>query len=354
MSQRYQGGFITASYNGLKVPDAPTIGTATSGNATASVTFTAPSNVGGGAITGYTVISSPGSITGTGTSSPITVSGLSNGTAYTFTVVATNAYGSGPASSASNSVTPVVGLQYLVVAGGGGTYVGGTNSLSGGGGAGGLLAASGVSFATGTNYTVTVGAGGSGGANGSDSVFGAFATAIGGGKGQGSSGAVGGSGGGSDSYQSTGSAGTAGQGNAGGSSLVTNGTNARGCGGGGGAGAAGGNLQPNASNKTAPQYAGNGGVGLASSITGTSVYYAGGGGGASLYSTDGWVTTAGTGGSGGGGNGGQDGTQGTNGTANLGGGAGGADATAGDSRNGGSGVVIFKYADTLTLTLGGG
>jgi hypothetical protein len=108
MSMRYQAGFLTASYFPLKVADAPTIGTATAGAGSASVTFTAPSNVGGGAITSYTVISSPGAITGTGASSPITVSGLTNGTAYTFTVVATNAYGSGPASAASNSVTPAV------------------------------------------------------------------------------------------------------------------------------------------------------------------------------------------------------------------------------------------------------
>ena len=108
MSQRYQAAILTASYNGLQVPNAPTIGTATAGSGSASVTFTAPSNVGGGAITSYTVISSPGGITGTGASSPVTVSGLTNGTAYTFTVVATNAYGTGPASGASNSVTPAV------------------------------------------------------------------------------------------------------------------------------------------------------------------------------------------------------------------------------------------------------
>jgi len=107
MSQRYQGGFITASYNGLLVPDAPTIGTATPGGASASVAFTAPSNVGGGAITGYTAISSPGGFIGTGTASPITVSGLTNGTAYTFKVFATNAYGPSAFSAASNSATPV-------------------------------------------------------------------------------------------------------------------------------------------------------------------------------------------------------------------------------------------------------
>ena len=106
MSMRYPAGFISAFYNPLKNPDAPTIGTATGGNTTASVTFTAPANVGGSAITGFTVVSTPSGITGTGASSPVTVSGLSNGTAYTFTVLATNSYGNSVLSAASNSVTP--------------------------------------------------------------------------------------------------------------------------------------------------------------------------------------------------------------------------------------------------------
>jgi uncharacterized protein (TIGR02145 family) len=87
------------------VPGAPTIGTATAGNAQATITFTAPGSNGGSAITSYTVTSSPGGITATGSASPVTVTGLTNGTAYTFTVTATNAIGTGPASSASNSVT---------------------------------------------------------------------------------------------------------------------------------------------------------------------------------------------------------------------------------------------------------
>jgi hypothetical protein len=107
MSLRYQGGIITTTFNGLLAPNAPTIGTATAGAASASVTFTAPTNVGGGAITSYTVVSSPGGIVGTGASSPITVSGLTNNTAYTFVVYANNAFGNSPSSSASNSVTPV-------------------------------------------------------------------------------------------------------------------------------------------------------------------------------------------------------------------------------------------------------
>ena len=86
------------------VPDAPTIGTATGGNAAATVTYTAAAT--GGTATTFTATSSPGSLTGTG-ASPITISGLTNGTSYTFTVTASNSTGTSPASSASNSVTPV-------------------------------------------------------------------------------------------------------------------------------------------------------------------------------------------------------------------------------------------------------
>jgi hypothetical protein len=94
----------SASITATTVPAAPTIGTATGGNASATVTYTAGAT-GGKTITTFTATSSPGSLTGTG-ASPITVSGLTNGTAYTFTVTATNANGTSLASAASNSVTP--------------------------------------------------------------------------------------------------------------------------------------------------------------------------------------------------------------------------------------------------------
>jgi hypothetical protein len=82
------------------------IGEAVGGNAQATVSFTVPDTDGGSPITGYTVTSDPGGLTGTGTSSPITVTGLTNGTAYTFTVAATNAVGTGATSSPSNSIIP--------------------------------------------------------------------------------------------------------------------------------------------------------------------------------------------------------------------------------------------------------
>lgn len=119
------GGFISAFYDPLKAPNAPTIGTATAGDTSISIAFTAPSNVGGSAITSYTAIATKtadGTLTiATGTSSPISITGLTNDTAYTVKVAATNTYGTGPLSSASGSVTPTlpIGAAY-----GGGYYAG--------------------------------------------------------------------------------------------------------------------------------------------------------------------------------------------------------------------------------------
>lgn len=100
--------FTTAA---TTVPGAPVIGTAYPLNAAASVNFTPPASTGGTPITSYTATSSPGGFTGTGTSSPVRVAGLTNGVAYTFTVKATNGVGTGTASSASNSVTPSTAYQ---------------------------------------------------------------------------------------------------------------------------------------------------------------------------------------------------------------------------------------------------
>jgi hypothetical protein len=123
MSKRHPSGFISAFYDPLKNPDAPTIGTATAGDASASVPFTAPANVGGSAITGYGVQSTPEGIKASAASSPISITGLTNGTAYTFAVWALNTYGPSAFSAASNSVTPqaAIGLFAGVNAAGGNT-----------------------------------------------------------------------------------------------------------------------------------------------------------------------------------------------------------------------------------------
>ena len=98
------------------VPQAPTINSVTAGDGQVEVAFTAGAT-GGSTITGYTVTSSPGNFTGTGSSSPITVTGLTNGTPYTFTVTATNANGTSEASSASSSISPVAATRALFAGG---------------------------------------------------------------------------------------------------------------------------------------------------------------------------------------------------------------------------------------------
>jgi hypothetical protein len=89
-------------------PGAPTGVTATAGNGQAAVTWTAPASTGGGAITSYKVAASPGSATVSvaGTVTTAAVTGLANGTSYTFTVTAATVGGAGPASAASSAVTP--------------------------------------------------------------------------------------------------------------------------------------------------------------------------------------------------------------------------------------------------------
>lgn len=216
-------------------------------------------------------------------------------------------------------------FEYVVVAGGGG----GGYASGAGGGAGGYRSAvsgeaSGGGFAagenpvflsTGASFTVTIGAGGSGrtssnpGVSGVNTVFGSItATGGGGGGGGGSGGLAGGSGGGGSPVGVS-------------TKAPAQGFNG-GAVGGGGAAEVGGTDGANA-----------GGDGVASSITGSSVFRAGGGG-----------DPAGDGGGGG---------PEADGAANTGGG-GGYFAGIARSGNGGSGVVIVKYPDTITLTIGVG
>ena len=103
MSKRV-GGFI--NQDGLNAPDQATAVSAVAGDTEATVSFTAPADVGGSAVTGYVATSNDGVGT-TGSASPITVTGLTNETAYTFRVWAINAFGWSSPSDSTGSVTPL-------------------------------------------------------------------------------------------------------------------------------------------------------------------------------------------------------------------------------------------------------
>lgn len=294
-------------------------------NGTTAVSWTAPNN-GGSAITQYTVTSSPGSITATTSGTSVTVTGLTNGTAYTFTVRATNANGTNAASAASNSATPVnvpVG-EYLVVGGGGSNINSGIGSGAGGGGA--VKYASSYTFPA--SFTVTVGhAGNTVTGTGGTSVFGAITAGGGGAGGVNSAGGTGASGGGAFTTTTTTYAGGAAtDGNAGGANSGA-GNTYNDAGGGGGALTA-------AVTKDA-------GSGVTNSITGTLTYYGSGGAGG-VYSNTGAQAVNG-------------GARNQNAPgANFGGGAGSSGGT--NAYVGTAGVVILAYPSSAPAfsSIGGG
>ncbi len=90
----------------VTTPGIPTGVTATAGNGQATIRFTAPSDNGGSPITGYVVTSDPGNYTASGAGTSITVTGLTNGTDYTFTVKAINRIGEGEESAPTNTIRP--------------------------------------------------------------------------------------------------------------------------------------------------------------------------------------------------------------------------------------------------------
>jgi len=273
----------TPSVLSTTVPQAPTSIVASAGNTTASVSVTNAAT-GGKAITSYTVTPYVAGVAQTGlvvsnSSLPVSVTGLTNGTAYTFTITANNANGSSAQSVASSSVTPSVAIlvDYLIVAGGGG----GAGRSSGynkgsGGGAGGYRYFTSQVVTPSVPYTVTVGSGGplgssrNRGTNGTNSSF-ADNSSTGGGHGMPeigiSSAGSGGSGGGSSSVGPYGSSG--GSGNAGGYTPPEGYNGAASDQGGFGGGSSGVAVQA-----VGGGTAGSAGPGTSNSITGTAVTYA--------------------------------------------------------------------------------
>jgi hypothetical protein len=349
-------------------PGAPTIGTATAGlSLCASVAFTAPACTGRypSGVTSYTVTSTPGCLTGTGAASPVTVSGLTNGTSYTFKVKATGANGTGPCSAASNSITAVnAGSQTyatpgsyswvapagitsvsVVAVGGGGSGVssGGANRAGGGGGLG---YKNNYAVTPGNSYTVLVGAGGAMafgcGYSGGCSLFINVSTVVGGG-GQANTGTGG-------TYVGDGG----GNGGLGGAQPGGYGSGGGGAGGYAGSGGAGGRGGSPGSQEAGANGSGGGGGGGGGAGSGG---YGGSGGGVGLLGQGsngtGGASASGSTASGGGGGGGSGGNNGGLGTANAKGGAYGGGGSNADypgfrvGSGGGDGAVRIVWPGTI-------
>ena len=107
----------TASVTPLSVPSAPTAIKAVAGNQSVVVSWTAPVSDGGASITRYYVKGSPNGKCQATTVDSCTVTGIPNGVAEKFTVVAQNQVGKSPASAPSSTVTPARNLARWVLGG---------------------------------------------------------------------------------------------------------------------------------------------------------------------------------------------------------------------------------------------
>jgi len=113
-SQDATGANVIISNGVVLPPGAPTAVGAIAGENSATVSWASPKS--GEGITGYTVTAAPGGRTATTSGATFaTVTGLTNGTSYTFTVTATNTAGTSAASAASTAVTPRSGKSFTAV-----------------------------------------------------------------------------------------------------------------------------------------------------------------------------------------------------------------------------------------------
>ena len=115
MAGTRKGGYI-GGFDQLRAPNAPTaVAVDSQGNAQVGISFTSPQNVGSGTISNFhvTALAANETIGASGTSSPVTVTGLTNGTEYTFSVIADSKFGS---SSPSGTVTgtPTLASPYAL------------------------------------------------------------------------------------------------------------------------------------------------------------------------------------------------------------------------------------------------
>jgi hypothetical protein len=287
---------------------------------------------------------------GTSSTPTITENSDSNGTdgLYTWYKWTSGSSGSFASSVAQNA-------EVLVVAGGGG---GG----HGGGGAGGYRTSTAYALSANTAVTsITVGTGGAKGgsgavgANGTNSIFGTITSTGGGGGGSytgvktgGNGGSGGGWGGNHPTSRSISSPVTDPIQGYGGGSSRSDGVTFTVGGGGGGAGGAGGDIPVQSPDNGTAIICGQGGIGLANDITGSSLFYAGGGGGGGDTAAAGGTGGSGVGGNGTSNAGGAAGTA-TTPTANRGGGGGGNSATAKRSA-GAAGVVVVRVLTTALTT----